>query len=120
MDGLDPVIHAPARLRITAALAAGPPDRMLEFRRLRAALGLTDGNLGAHIATLEGAGYVAVTKDFVGRRPRTRIALTASGRRAYLVHVAALRAILDGAGAVAEACAGSRQSVPAGSGRDAG
>ena len=93
--GLDPVIHAPARLRIMAALAAGPAGTLLEFKRLRALLGLTDGNLGAHLATLEGAGFVAVTKDFVGRRPRTRLAMTAEGRTAYAAHVAALRAILD-------------------------
>lgn len=95
--GLDPVIHAPARLRIMAALVAGPPGALLEFKRLRGLLGLTDGNLGAHISTLEGAGLVDVTKDFAGRRPRTRLAVTAAGRAAYASHVAALRAILDGA-----------------------
>ncbi|AWN45277.1 transcriptional regulator [Methylobacterium terrae] len=93
---LDAIIHAPARLRIMAALAASPEGSLLEFKRLRALLGLTDGNLGAHIATLEGAGYVAVTKDFEGKRPRTRIAVTKAGRAAYRAHVAALRAILDG------------------------
>ncbi|TGD99118.1 transcriptional regulator [Methylobacterium nonmethylotrophicum] len=93
---LDAIIHTPARLRIMAALAASPEGSLLEFKRLRALLGLTDGNLGAHIATLGGAGYVAVTKDFEGKRPRTRIAVTKAGYTAYLAHVAALRAILDG------------------------
>ncbi|TNC16465.1 ArsR family transcriptional regulator [Methylobacterium terricola] len=93
---LDAIIHTPARLRIMAALAASPEGSLLEFKRLRALLGLTDGNLGAHIATLEGAGYVAVTKDFEGKRPRTRVAVTKAGYAAYLAHVAALRAILDG------------------------
>ena len=101
--GLDPVIHAPARLRLMAALVAAPPGTLLEFKRLRALLGLTDGNLGAHIATLEGAGFVAVTKDFEARRPRTRLAATAEGRSAYAAHVAALRAILDGAETVPSA-----------------
>ena len=95
-DDLDAIIHTPARLRIMAALAASPEGSLLEFKRLRALLGLTDGNLGAHIATLEGAGYVAVTKDFEGKRPRTRIAVTKAGHAAYLAHVAALRTILDG------------------------
>lgn len=94
--GLDPVIHAPARLRLMAALVAMPSGTLLEFKRLRSLLGLTDGNLGAHIATLEGAAFVAVTKDFQDRRPRTRLAVTAEGRAAYAAHVAALRAILDG------------------------
>lgn len=97
--GLDPVIHAPARLRLMAALVAAPPGTLLEFKRLRALLGLTDGNLGAHIATLEGAAFVTVMKDFEARRPRTRVAVTAEGRTAYAAHVAALRAILDGADA---------------------
>ena len=98
--GLDPVIHAPARLRLMAALVAAPPGTLLEFKRLRALLGLTDGNLGAHIATLEGAAFVVVTKDFEARRPRTRLAVTAEGRAAYAAHVTALRTILDGTDAV--------------------
>lgn len=110
--GLDPIIHAPARLRIMAALAAGPKRHLLEFTRLRALLGLTDGNLGAHLATLEGAGYVAVTKDFVGKRPRTRLAVTAAGSAAYRAHVVALRAILDGS-EVEEVAPASPVSDPA-------
>jgi DNA-binding MarR family transcriptional regulator len=92
---LDELIHAPARLRIMATLVACPPRTAVEFVRLRALLGLTDGNLGAHLNSLESAGYVAMTKDFVGKKPRTRAAATARGRKAYAVHVAALRAILD-------------------------
>ena len=57
----------------------------------------TEGNLGAHITTLEEAGYVAVEKDFVAKRPRTRIALTKHGRRAFEDYVAYLRDIIDAA-----------------------
>jgi DNA-binding PadR family transcriptional regulator len=49
------------------------------------------------LVTLEKVGYVAIEKDFVGKKPRTRIAMTRAGRRAFLRHVAYLRAILDGA-----------------------
>jgi len=92
---LDETIHVAARLRIMATLVACPPRTAIEFKRLRDLLGLTDGNLGAHLNTLESAGYVAVTKDFVGKKPRTRAAVTPRGRKAYAIHVAALRAILE-------------------------
>ncbi|MGH6972010.1 MAG: transcriptional regulator, partial [Caulobacteraceae bacterium] len=57
----------------------------------------TDGNLGAHISTLEKAGYVNVEKDFIDRKPRTRNAATAKGRLAFAGHVAFLRSVIDGA-----------------------
>jgi DNA-binding MarR family transcriptional regulator len=67
----------------------------MEFTRLRGVLGATDGNLGTHLGTLEGAGYVLVEKDFAGRKPRTRVSVTAAGRRAFARHVAYLRGLID-------------------------
>jgi DNA-binding MarR family transcriptional regulator len=96
MDGPDEIIHQSTRLRITAALNALGARDMLEFGRLKRMLEMTDGNLATHLAALESAGYVAITKDFVGRKPRTRVALTAKGRRALRLHVAFLRSVLDG------------------------
>jgi DNA-binding PadR family transcriptional regulator len=61
-------------------------------------VGATEGNLGAHLATLEKTGYIEVEKDFVGKKPRTSIAMTAAGRRAFERYVDHLRGILDGAG----------------------
>jgi DNA-binding MarR family transcriptional regulator len=92
----DDIIHQPIRLRIMAALNALPAGEAVEFTRLKAIVAATDGNLGAHIATLEQATYVTVAKDFNGRKPRTRIAMTRGGRRAFAQHVAYLRDILDG------------------------
>jgi len=94
MDQPDPVIHQPARLKIMGALKALPPREQLEFMRLKAIVGMTDGNLGAHIATLEQAGYVEVEKDFVGKKPRTRVRLTKPGHRAFEDYVAFLRQIV--------------------------
>lgn len=96
MDQPDPTIHQPVRLRIMAALRALPRGERVEFVRLKALVRATEGNLGAHIATLENAGYIAVAKDFHGRKPRTRIALSDSGRRAFAQYVEYLRGILDG------------------------
>ncbi|HVM79446.1 MAG TPA: transcriptional regulator [Stellaceae bacterium] len=96
MGGND-IIHQAMRLRIMAALVTLAPGAALEFARLKTLVEATDGNLGAHLETLEKAGYVAVEKRFVERKPQTRIAATASGRRAFRTHVAYLRGILDGA-----------------------
>ncbi len=96
MDGPDEIIHQSMRLRITATLNAIAPREMMEFTTLKKLLDATDGNLATHLGALEGAGYVTVTKDFVGRKPRTRLALTATGRRAFQRHVGYLRGLLDG------------------------
>ena len=72
-----------------ATLRAIPQGEWIEFARLKAILQATDGNLGSHIATLEGAGYITVSKDFVGKKPRT-LALT-RGRKAFTQHIEFLR-----------------------------
>jgi DNA-binding MarR family transcriptional regulator len=90
-------IHQPVRLRIMAALTAfGVAEEGLDFTRLKNLTGATDGNLGAHIDTLTRAGYVEVTKAFVGRRPRTTVRASKSGRDAFAAHVAFLRSIIAG------------------------
>ena len=98
MSGPDEIVHQTTRLKILSALNALPRAEMAEFVRLRAITGATDGNLGAHLTTLEKAGYIEIVKDFAGRKPRTRAAITGAGRRAFRDHVAYLRDILDGDG----------------------
>lgn len=95
MEQPDATIHQPVRLKIMAALKPLPESEQLEFVKLKAIVGATEGNLGAHITTLETAGYVGVEKDFAGKRPRTRVALTKLGRRAFEDYVAYLRDIID-------------------------
>jgi DNA-binding MarR family transcriptional regulator len=95
--GPDEIIHQQVRLRIMATLNAVPAGERLEFTRLKAIVQATDGNLGAHLTTLESAGYVGIEKDFVAKKPRTRIAMTRAGRKAFARHIAYLRDILDGA-----------------------
>jgi DNA-binding MarR family transcriptional regulator len=97
MADLDPIIHQPVRLKIMSALKALPPGEMLEFVRLKKIVAATEGNLGAHIQTLEEAGYIVVEKDFADNRPRTRIKLSKDGRRAFEEYVLFLRDILGGA-----------------------
>ncbi len=96
MGSFNDLIHQPIRLRIMATLntlAAGDP---IEFVRLRDIIGATEGNLGAHLATLERSGYIEVLKDFHAKKPRTRVQLTRSGRSAFLQHVQHLQSIISG------------------------
>jgi len=91
----DEIVHQSTRLRILAALDAEPDGAPLDFVRLKSVVEATDGNLGAHLATLEKAGYVAVDKQPVGKRTRTLVSVTAVGRRAFLGHLAFLKSIVD-------------------------
>jgi len=97
MNAPDEIVHQSLRLRIMAALNALSHGEPLEFTRLKAIVQATDGNLGAHLATLEQARYVRLVKDFDGKKPRTRVFMTAPGRKAFAAHVAYLREILEGA-----------------------
>ena len=92
----DEIIHQSTRLKLMSVLNAMPDGQGLDFKRLKAIAQATDGNLGAHLATLEKAGYVAILKDFVGKRPRTQAVISRAGRRAYEQHLQYLRDILEG------------------------
>lgn len=91
---LDPVIHAPARLRIMAALSALPERDAISFTRLQDVLDLTGGNLLTHLRRLEEAGYVRTVRTGGGRSAQTTAALTASGRLALAAYRQALDDIL--------------------------
>jgi DNA-binding MarR family transcriptional regulator len=94
MAELDPIIHQPTRLRIMAALVSLDANGKADFTFLRDLLDLTDGNLSIHIQKLEEAGYVAVEKVFVGRRPKTWIRATPVGRSTFAAHVDALETLV--------------------------
>ncbi|GAB3616463.1 transcriptional regulator [Okibacterium endophyticum] len=95
MDDLDPVIHAQARLRITAALATlDPKGESISFPRLQELLDMTAGNLSTHLRKLEDAEYVTVTKTHQGRTPVTYLQLSKKGRRAFEDYMDSLRALL--------------------------
>ena len=98
MAELDEIIHQPLRLRIMAALNALPQGQGLDFARLKKLTGATDGNLGAHIETLSKAGYVAVEKASVAKKPQTTVIASAAGRTAFARHVAMLQEIIAASG----------------------
>jgi len=90
IDELDRLIHERLRLGIVSALAV---NDTLSFSDLKKLMDTTDGNLSVHARKLEEAEYIACTKSFQGRMPKTQYRLTAAGRRAlerYLDHMEAL------------------------------
>ena len=91
-ENLDRVIHERARLGIVASLAARGE---MTFVELKEGLGLSDGNLSVHARVLEDAGYIKISKKFVGRKPRTAMSLTPKGRTAFRRYLDELERIVS-------------------------
>ena len=81
------------RLAVVAALLTGPKN----FRTLQDLTGATPGNLGKQLDQLEGEGFLASKKEFVGRRPNTTYRLLPYGREQFTQYVALLESLLDSA-----------------------
>ncbi|KUL42602.1 transcriptional regulator [Streptomyces sp. NRRL F-4489] len=110
-SGFDELIHPATRLSVVAMLAA---TEWADFAFVRDGLSLSDSALSKQLHTLEEAGYLEIRKEGGGRKRRTKVRLTARGRAAFDGHVAALRAIVEGAGPGA---ARSAPQQPADAGR---
>jgi DNA-binding transcriptional ArsR family regulator len=91
-EELDPMLHERGRLAIVSVLAAVADG--LTFTELRDALEMTDGNLSVHLQKLEEKGYLAIDKQFVGRRPQTTCRLTKAGQKAFTRYLDHLEAIV--------------------------
>lgn len=92
---LSETLHQPVRFSIAAALAA---TESMDFGTLRDRIQVSDSVLSKQISLLEQAEIVQVKKGFVGKRPRTWLTLTKTGRAAWTDHLAALQEIAGGAG----------------------
>jgi DNA-binding MarR family transcriptional regulator len=90
-DGkFDRLVYERVRLGIMSALAV---NEQLTFNELKGLFEVSDGNLSAHARKLEEAGYIACSKSFEGRRPKSEYRLTPVGRKAlyrYLEHIEAV------------------------------
>jgi DNA-binding MarR family transcriptional regulator len=102
---LDNVVHQRTRLGVLTVLTGA---KRVDFTFLRDTLGLTDGNLSRNLTVLENAGYIAVEKQFDGRRPRTWIAITPVGRQVLAREISALREIVE----AVEQTPATRQQTP--------
>jgi len=91
VNGIDDVVHQRVRLGI---LAVAHEARKVEFAFLRNTLELTAGNLSQHLTVLENAGLITIEKGYEGRRGRTWIQLTKTGRQALNEEIAALKSLI--------------------------
>jgi len=90
LANLDKLIHEPARLAILTALSA---CESADFTALRRMTGLSDGNLSVQLSRLEEAGLLDMQKQFVGKKPNTRVKITKKGLAAVQRHWDQLNAI---------------------------
>lgn len=93
-NDIDDVIHGRLRLGVMAYLSVASPAI---FGELRDKVGATDGNLSTHLKKLEEAGYVTQEKRFVGKKPQTRVFLTDKGRKAWMLWIQRMEAIMKAA-----------------------
>lgn len=95
IERLDEVIHGRMRLGIMAYLSSA---RTADFSTLKTRLQATDGNLSVHLRKLEDAGYVAIDKSFVGKKPLTQVSLTGAGRAAFIRYLDAMAELVKASG----------------------
>ncbi|HEY2752120.1 transcriptional regulator [Phenylobacterium sp.] len=84
---IDDVIHGRLRLGVMAYLVN---VEVADFNELKTLLDVTQGNLSVQLRKLEDANYVTIEKGYLGRKPRTRVRMTATGRKAFAVYLEAL------------------------------
>ena len=91
---LNETIHQPTRLRIMTLLVSVPEADRLAYGFIQKTLGLTGGNLTIHLRKLQDAGYLAITKEFQGSKPRTWVQATTPGRQAFAEYLSSLERAL--------------------------
>lgn len=89
---IDKLIHEPSRYVLMAYLYV---VEVADFLFLVRQTGLTWGNLSAHLGKLEAAGYVAIQKEFLGKKPHTTVRLTDEGRNAFEEYRGNMKRVLE-------------------------
>ncbi len=89
---IDKIIHEPARFLILAHLFV---LESADFLFLINQTGMTQGNLSSHLSKLEKAGYIEITKEFVGKRPHTILKITPEGRKSFQDYKSTMKNALD-------------------------
>jgi DNA-binding MarR family transcriptional regulator len=92
IGSIDRLVHEPARLMVLAVLYV---VESADFTFLMNQTGLTWGNLSSHLSKLEEAGYVAIQKEFKGKKPHTMLHLTQEGRAAFREYRQSMKQVLD-------------------------
>lgn len=92
LASIDQVIHASARLMVLTYLYVVESADYVFLTRLT---GLSWGNLATHLTRLEEAGYIAIDKEFRGKKPHTTIRLTKQGRTAFREYKRNMQQVLN-------------------------
>lgn len=94
IEQINDVVHGRMRLGIMAHLVS---NETADFSELKSKLNATQGNLSVHLRKLEEAGYVKISKGYLGRKPRTTVQLTRSGRKAFNAYLDDMTRLIEGA-----------------------
>jgi DNA-binding MarR family transcriptional regulator len=93
IDNLNKAFENRIRLGIMSVLMV---NDKVDFNTMKELLNLTDGNLASHITGLEKLGYIAINKQFVGKKPNTTFEATLDGKTAFKAHLDALEKLIKG------------------------
>ena len=92
MKELDPILHSQLRLAVISILMSVDEA---DFVYLKEKTESTAGNLSVQLDKLSAAGYITVTKGFVGKKTRTTCKVTEEGRQAFEEYVETLKNYLN-------------------------
>lgn len=81
---LDPLLHSQLRLAVISLLVS---VESADFVYIKEQTGATAGNLSVQLDKLSTAGYIEVTKQFEGKRPKTTCKMTPKGVDAFEQYV---------------------------------
>ncbi len=91
IERLNKAFENRVRLGIMSALMVNDTIDFLELKEL---LQVTDGNLASHISALEKLDYLAVKKEFAGKKTKTSFTATSLGRKEFNYHLNALEKLV--------------------------
>ena len=85
------IFQSRLRLMIISALISGDKS----FNEIKELTGATDGNVSVQLTKLELAGYVVITKGYIGKKPHTTVSLTENGLHDFKEYVEMLERLID-------------------------
>lgn len=89
---LNPIIHSQLRLAIMTLLVS---VEEADFSYLKEQTNATAGNISVQLDKLSNAGYIQITKGFVGKKTRTTCRLTEQGKLVMEEYIATLKSYLN-------------------------
>ncbi len=92
IEDLNKAFESRVRLGIMSILMV---NDFVDFATLKEQLHITDGNLASHLNALEKLQYIAVKKQFIGKKPNTSYATTIAGKNAFSEHLDALERLIN-------------------------